>query len=253
MLPIDQINYTAHGLPMTAVETVSYISESPRPTVIFIHGSPGNWKAWKSFLHMPDLLKNTRMISVNRCGYGPKGNRKAVAELRIQAATLAPLLPDNGNCILVGHSYGGPVAAQLALDYPHLVKGVIMIAGAFDPTLEKHTFLMKFAALKAVRWMVPRMLRVCNEEILPLKTELVKLLSRWKEWKHPMIVLQGDRDPLVPVGNAYFLEKMLQGKSDVEFRILKNQNHFIPWNAKPIVKKSIEDMIEKLSILPNIH
>ena len=44
-----------------------------KPTLFFIHGSPGSWDAFKTYLKDEDLRANFRLISIDRPGFGQSG------------------------------------------------------------------------------------------------------------------------------------------------------------------------------------
>ena len=125
--------------------------------------------------------------------------------------------------ILIGHSLGGSIVARMAMDYPELVDGIIMLAPALDPALEPDEDWFRVP----MRWPVigflaPRIFRISNEELIFLDEELELMHLLWEG-----IVIQGGNDDLVHPDNAPFAESMLV---DVPKRIvfLKNQNHFCP-------------------------
>ena len=57
---------------------------------------------------------------------------------------ISPLLDNtNGRPVyLAGHSLGGPLVAKMAALYPEKVDGLVILAGSFDPTLEKENTLL---------------------------------------------------------------------------------------------------------------
>jgi pimeloyl-ACP methyl ester carboxylesterase len=91
----------------------------------------------------------------------------------------------------------------MAMDYPELVDGLIIVAGSIDPELEPdETWFRAPLATPFLSWILPRSLRASNEEIYHLKPELQKLLPYWKDVRCPVIVIQGQKDSLVPKENA---------------------------------------------------
>jgi len=70
------------------------------------------------------------------------------ADTEDYADALAAQLDQSKAHILIGHSYGGRVAVQLAANYPQLVKAIVLIGGAGLPLKKSLLFKIKAAALK---------------------------------------------------------------------------------------------------------
>jgi pimeloyl-ACP methyl ester carboxylesterase len=63
----------------------------------------------------------------------------------------------------------------------------------------------------------------------------------------PVVMLHGDRDPLVPVENVAWLEGQLaaSGKTNLFAKIiLPGANHFIPWEHPEAVERGIRRLEE---------
>ena len=107
-------------------------------TLVFIHGSPGSWDVYKAYLTDSTFLANYRILAPDRPGFGKSGFRRSMA-LKPQAHLLNQLLTqlDNGEpYTLIGHSYGGPLIVQMALEKPELYASLVILAGALDPEAE---------------------------------------------------------------------------------------------------------------------
>jgi len=116
--------------------------------VIFLHGSPGNAEEWGRFLL--DLPEGRQHFAVDRPGFGQSGE-EAVPDLRMQAKGIAPLLspPDGARVVIAGYSYGGPLALQVAVDFPDRVEGLVLVASAADPELGSGPINLLEAAVAA--------------------------------------------------------------------------------------------------------
>ncbi len=62
------------------------------PTILFIHGSPGSWDAFISYIGDEELGKHARMILVDRIGYGKSSPGEAHSSLEMQVRCIAPIL-----------------------------------------------------------------------------------------------------------------------------------------------------------------
>lgn len=216
-------------------------------TLVFIHGTPGSWDAFISYFKDSAYYNNAVVISPDRPGFGKSSYGKPVASLEQQCNLLAPILEKYpAPRILIGHSLGGPVVARMAMDHPDLVEGIIMLAPALAPELEPEEDWFRVP----MRWpviegLVPKVIRISNEEVIFLKEELELMLPLWSSITQPSIVIQGDADPLVAPGNGPFADSMLVN-APKEIIMLKDQNHFLPWNEYPLVKETVLKMLSEL-------
>ncbi|QHT71789.1 alpha/beta hydrolase [Rhodocytophaga rosea] len=211
------------------------------PMVVFVHGSPGSWDAFISFFKDTTLYKTARIVSVDRPGFGKSGYGKVEKSLQAQAALLMPILQTSRSTtqpLLVGHSLGGPVVSRMAMDYPHLVGGLILVAPSIDPELERWEWYRHLGKFFLFRAIIPKELDVSNQEILPLKKELASMLPMWATIQVPVTVIQGEEDKLVPPGNATFARKMLVNAPTQVWMIL-DMNHFIPWSRPDLITQAI--------------
>jgi pimeloyl-ACP methyl ester carboxylesterase len=217
------------------------IGNENKPMVIFVHGAPGGLDAFIGFLNDSILRRQFRMISVDRPGYGFSGFGKPMVSIEEQAKSLLPLLDLNKNPqkpLLVGHSYGGPIIAKMAMLARENVGGILLVGAAVDPDHEKFFMVNSLASRKFLRRFVPVSMYVANEEKLAHVKELKKMENEWDIITAPVTIIHGGKDELVPVENGYFAENKLQS-SHVTMRIYNATGHLIPWLEPDYMKKEI--------------
>ncbi len=98
--------------------------------------------------------------------------------------------------------------------------------------------------------MLPRALRQCNREMLTVRADLEAIQSQLPRLAVPVVMLHGDRDPLVPVQNVAWLEQQLaiSGKSNLFAKIiLPGVNHFIPWEHPAEVERALR-RLEQMAV-----
>jgi pimeloyl-ACP methyl ester carboxylesterase len=105
------------------------------PRLLLIHGASSNLlELWGPFA--AEFSPLHRVIAYDRPGMGHSTRAKRDAHmLASQARCAACVLEQSGEgpAIVVGHSLGAAVALRLALDFPHLVRGLVLIAPACNP------------------------------------------------------------------------------------------------------------------------
>jgi pimeloyl-ACP methyl ester carboxylesterase len=223
------------------------VGDPAKRMVLFIHGAPGSLDAFVGFLKDRKLSQSVRMIALDRPGYGSSCPGNAVTSLKTQAALIQPLLDRNiheKKTILVGHSYGGPIAATLALLSPDLVGGILLVGAAMDPGHEKIfriSYLIKIPWISAV---LPSSIVTTNIEKLTHVEELNKMLTSWKEIRVPVTILHGKNDWIVPVENAYFTNDILVN-ANKKLVVVEKAGHLIPWIQPELMKNEIFEMLEK--------
>lgn len=226
----NSTNTADSHVPGEDSETLATTSASDKPLILFIHGSPGGWSGYIDYLRSPLLAESARLVSVDRAGYGESNPGRPAPSLAEQAGLLAPiLLNEKRPVILVGHSYGGPVAVRLAMDYPELVAGMVLIAASVDPELEEWRWFNQVAEWRLVRWILPGTWDVSNQELKPLQGDLEEILSRWVEIRGVVALVHGDQDTLVPVANVNFARERLQNARVFVYQY-PAESHFILWD-----------------------
>lgn len=117
------------------------------PRILLIHGASSNLRElWGPLAE--EFTPLHRVIAYDRPGLGhsTRGDRKAHT-LASQARTAALVITEvGGPVIVVGHSLGAAVSLRLALDYPELVRGLVLIAPAGVPHLRARAWWARLAA-----------------------------------------------------------------------------------------------------------
>ena len=209
------------------------------PTIVFVHGSPGSWDAFSLYMQDKDLLKQYRMISIDRPGFG-YSNFGEAEHIDDQSALISPLfnLWKNGKPIyLVGHSLGGPMLIQLNADNPGLFKGLILLAGSVDPAEEKKEKWRYILDAGIISYLLPGAFKPSNKELIFFKKDIYALQDKFALVKCKVIIVHGTQDPFVPVGNATYAQNKLVNADSVRLILIPGANHFIPWTKYETIKQ----------------
>jgi len=214
------------------------------PTIVFVHGSPGSWDAFAKYMQDSVLLKNYRMISVDRPGFGYSDFGDA-QHLEYQSALMSPLFKrwQNGKPLyLVGHSLGGPIIIQLNADNPGLFSGLVLLAGSVDPAEEKKERWRYLLNTGVMCYLVPGAMRPSNTELVYFKQDVYALQDKFAQVKCKVFIVHGTKDTFVPVGNAGYAEKKLINAASVNVTLIPGANHFIPWTKYETIKQVLMEL-----------
>jgi pimeloyl-ACP methyl ester carboxylesterase len=103
--------------------------------VLLIHGYGAMIEHWRSVMRL--IARQHRMMALDLYYFGQSAIPDAQPNRRIWADQAAELIAaaSHGPTVVIGHSMGGMVAAQLAHDYPQLVRGLVLVdsTGLKDP------------------------------------------------------------------------------------------------------------------------
>ncbi len=223
---------------------IEYIEVAPpvgeeRQLLVFVHGTPGSLRAFRTYLTDPLLRERFHMISVSRVGWTAGATNKEPS-LEAQARALRPILEmdrSGRGAILMGHSYGGPVIARAAMDFTDLVGGLVFVATTGDPELSGPRWY-NYISFWWPEFLLGDRLMGANDEIMAVREQLAEMLPRWKALTMPTLIVQGDDDNLVHPGNADFLHQQL-----VNSHLLPRPggDHFILWEDMPVIRDAIID------------
>jgi pimeloyl-ACP methyl ester carboxylesterase len=237
---------------VSAGRKVRYIGvgNSSDATILFIHGAPSSLSYWRNYLADSTLLARATMYAADRPGYGYSGLADPLPDIAAQANILSVILDSlhraHHPVILVGVSYGAPIACRLAMDHPDLVDGIVLMAPPLGPGREKIFWFTYPVENPLVHWVVPRMLQTANQEKIHHKDELTKMLPLWGRIHVPVIYLQGEEDGLVDTSNATFAREHLTNVPSIEIRMIPGRGHLIAFAEKDRVEKAILELLDKL-------
>lgn len=130
LMRVDDV--TLHYYDTAATQRVAPTGGSP---LVFIHGASSNLLDAVLAFEKP-LGGKRRLIFVDRPGHGYSTRHLAAqSDPRRQADLIAKLLSRLrvDHAIVVGHSWGGAVAAAMGLQHRDLVKGLVFLAPATHP------------------------------------------------------------------------------------------------------------------------
>ncbi|MCF5149084.1 alpha/beta fold hydrolase, partial [Pseudomonas sp. PA-6-3F] len=116
-------------------ERFHYVEEGKGPPLVMIHGLMGSSRNL-TYALSGQLRERFRVITLDRpgSGYSSRGAHTA-ADLPAQARQIAAFIKtlDLDKPLVLGHSLGGAIALALALDHPHAVSGLVLVAPLTHP------------------------------------------------------------------------------------------------------------------------
>lgn len=116
---------------------LTYREEGTGPALLLVHGSPGDSRSWGRVV--PHLRDRFRVLAVDLPGYGGSDGvpDEPVGRAALMGAAVARLAEINGPVRLVGHSYGGVVAVQAALQAkPGSIEALVLLEPVFFRALQ---------------------------------------------------------------------------------------------------------------------
>ena len=102
------------------------------PPLVFIHGASGNLLDQEAPFR-PKLEGRAEMLFIDRPGHGWSERGDAANDTPDgQAAAIASAMRAKGisSAIIIGHSFGGAIAASFALAHPQMTEGLVFLAPA---------------------------------------------------------------------------------------------------------------------------
>ncbi|MEM7085876.1 MAG: alpha/beta hydrolase [Bacteroidota bacterium] len=213
--------------------------------IVFFHGSPSSLSAWNAYLLDTTLIRSANLVAVDRPGYGYSNFGDQMPSIQLQAEVMSSLIDHHQlkNVIAVGSSYGGPLAARLAVINPN-IKAVLMISPAIDPKQEKKIWASRLTQWWLTRWLAPTGYRVAGDEKTVHAMELAKIEKDWGKVKVPVIHIHGDTDDIVPYGNVNYTAQKF---SNIKVITTPNTGHEIAWARPELIIPHLLELVANIS------
>jgi pyruvate dehydrogenase E2 component (dihydrolipoamide acetyltransferase) len=243
--------------------------EASDDVVLFLHGFGGDLSTW--LFNQPPLAEKIRTIAVDLPGHGassPVDGGDILAKIASAvSAAVQDLVP--GKLHLVGHSFGGAVAARIAADQPSRVASLTLIAPIGLSKQMSRDFLVDFVAAERRRPLlnvlerlfadpskitndmvegtlrfkrlegVPEALSAIADTIANEDGQLQSIRALLAGLDCPVTLLWGEQDQIVPVPDAADLP------AKVTLRSLPAVGHMPQMEASATVNEAILENIHK--------
>jgi pimeloyl-ACP methyl ester carboxylesterase len=176
--------------------------ETPRQApwkVVVITGTPSWADFWAPIL--ADLPPDFTLTAVDRPGFSASQPQEAVGSISDQADAMAPLLAaePGQKVILVGQSYGAPIAALMASRHPDRVAALVLVSPFFGDRGRQAKRLTGLGGV--VRPMLGRDLKNSLAEVRGQPPQLPAARAALAGLTMPLVVVQGTADDFVmPAG-----------------------------------------------------
>lgn len=245
--------------------------------MVLLHGQPGLGADWQPVIaHLPSSLT---AIVLDRPGHGSSPLPGGGLETNAAAVLEALDARDIDRAVLVGHSYGGGVALQVAASRPERVEALVLLASVGPDCLNVVDRLLAapFAGALASR--------IAWQLTPPFARAVLRLLARnrhpnWQVWGHarwdngplwrtflaeqkalvreapeferlaasiraPVLVVTDPRDPLVPFKTA---ERLIRVLPDARLHLIKGAGHHLPLRMPEEVASQIAMFLETAEV-----
>ncbi|MBI4038170.1 alpha/beta hydrolase [Candidatus Daviesbacteria bacterium] len=222
-----------------------------KETIVLLHGWGGSKKSLAALAD--ELKKSFNVLNLELPGFGDTQEPKFVWGIKDYAKYVVEQAQKQGayNFHLFGHSFGGQVAAQVALSDPDKLKKLILCGAAVvrkksgliklkikTAKLLKNTpfplilsFLMRRSDYQKAS---PQMKKIMNKV---LQEDLTQKLTQIKS---PTLILWGEKDSYTSLPQAYLIHQKIPNS---KLKIFKDLRHNLPLVKAKLVAEEIKKWI----------
>jgi pimeloyl-ACP methyl ester carboxylesterase len=252
--------------------------DAAAPALLMIHGYTSSLYSWHK---AAPLIADAgfRVLAVDLVGFGySEKPRHFEYTIDAQARMLTRFMDrlGIGQATLVGCSYGGAVAATIALDSPERVEKLVLVDAVINDDLRSHPIL-RLAAVPGIgelvtpfladsraltRWRMANTLAPANHDLITKdRVDAIlrplhaadghhSLLATSRNWHanritrdahlitQPTLIVWGEKDTTVPLRDGYTLRDSIPGS---RLFVLKNCGHVPQEENAPLFSKIVSE------------
>lgn len=175
--------------------------EAAQRTIVFVHGFGGRAVQWEKQLRF--FSDENRVIAIDLRGHGYSSapdSSYSMDEVQADLDAALAKLNVSDKFVLVGHSFGGALAATYAERQPQRVEKLILIATAGEFVLNgwaRLAFKLPVSALNLIRPLIGRSLFAPPHVLKSFHNNNMAPFNGWSLFRNitvPTLVITGDRD-----------------------------------------------------------
>jgi pimeloyl-ACP methyl ester carboxylesterase len=180
---------------------ISTLQTGARPDatwkIVILTGTP----SWNEFW-APTIAaapESREVVVANRPGFRDSDPAEAVTDLNQQVEALAPMLQTRPGerVLLIGQSFGAPIATLMAARYPERIQAVVLVSPYFGDRGPTARRLVSVGGV--VRGILPRDLKNAISEMRSQNPQLPAVWTALRQIQQPLVFLHGDADNFVPL------------------------------------------------------
>ncbi len=229
---LDYLNHPLHYATISRSDTL--------PLLVLVHGAPGAWYGYLNLMEDTLLQKNFKMVSLDRFGYGKSGYGHPELSTQVQALEIKRIVDEENSSgkkvYLLGRSYGAPIAAWYAINYPQQVDRLLMASPVIDPDKEKFWWFSGIGRWRITQLLLPQLLNVATSEKYSHASQMKLMLNKWKKLYVPSYVISGANDNIADTANFSFAKRVLVN-CPATFTLLPNTGHLVTGQHPEVIKK----------------
>lgn len=226
-----------------------YAGVKTKPMLVMIHGSPSSSAFWKAFFRDSSLRSEYRLVAVDRPGYGFSNFGTIEPDIDAQAALVQKVIGDldqNTGVYMLASSYGGPVAARVAMNLGEKIDGVIFQSSSLIPGKETTYDFTYWTKPRWIANLLPTTIRMANEEKLSHKRALERIQDDWDKINAHVVFLHGTDDGLVFRENSEIAsEKAVNARSNL-LRLFPGRGHDLYWTERPALVDQLVNLKKRV-------
>lgn len=242
---MTRVAVTAAGETPWRLSALATPRAAPAPwKIVVVTGTPSWSEYWA-----PVLAKappDREMVVADRPGFARSEPKDAVTDIAVQARALAALLdgPEDQKVVLIGQSYGGPIATLMAARHPDKVKALVLMSAFYG---ERGPTVRRLDALGSlVRPALPRDMQNALAEIENQAPQLAPVRAALKTIAAPIVVLHGDRDTFILPAAA----ERLAAEARAAYVVAPGGDHFLNACCVDAVLGAVEQAIAAADAAP---
>lgn len=234
--------------PLIRLSAIDVSPERPRRTIVFVHGFGGEAEQWQ--YQLQKFAMDNRVIALDLRGHGLSDKPTTgfdMPRILLDLETALSQLKVSAPFVLVGHSFGGAIVTEYALNHPEHVEKLILIATAGEFRLSLLFRLGLHLPMSVLRLIAPFTRKWLHAPPHTLKPFYQQNLSKWAGWEKfanlqvPTLVIRGHRDIVFDRPLFEKVAKSIPGAEDVDVRV---SGHMVMLERREAVNRAIASFLE---------
>src|SRR6266508_2752288 len=234
--------------PLLRLSAIDISPDRPQRTIVFIHGFGGQAMQWQYQLNK--FAFNNRVIALDLRGHGLSDKPVTgydMPSMQADLETALELLKVTGKFVLVGHSFGGAIATEYAVNHPECVERLVLIATAGEFNLNPFFKIGLNLPIAILRIVAPFTRNWLSSPPHALKPYYHQNLSKWKGWDKfaaiqvPTLVIRGNRDVVFEKTMFDKVAKTIPGAEETDIKV---SGHMVMLERRESVNRALERFLD---------